>query len=84
MGGADKACSALGNMNDPTTQGVISLGTSGVVFAYSPKRQKTSGSDHFFVSAILGLNYKMGVTLSAGYSLTWFKKILRQIQLTMS
>ncbi|MHC5252755.1 xylulokinase [Listeria kieliensis] len=75
MGGADNACGALGNISHPESQGLISVGTSGVVLAYSKQAEKVTGKYHYFNSAISGWDYKMGVTLSAGYSLEWFRKV---------
>lgn len=75
IGGADNACGALGNISHPETQGLISVGTSGVVLAYSRPASEVTGKYHYFNSAISGWDYKMGVTLSAGYSLEWFRKV---------
>ncbi|EUJ21842.1 FGGY-family carbohydrate kinase [Listeria aquatica] len=75
MGGADNACGALGNISHPESQGLISVGTSGVVLAYSKRAERVTGKYHYFNSAISGWDYKMGVTLSAGYSLEWFRKV---------
>ncbi|GCF92563.1 xylulose kinase [Enterococcus florum] len=77
MGGADNACGAFGNLTDSQTQGLISVGTSGVVLTYeTEKSKKDLGKYHYFNSVIADQNYKMGVTLAAGYSLDWFKKFL--------
>ncbi len=77
MGGADNACGAFGNLSDPQTQGLISVGTSGVVLTYETgKTQQGLGKYHYFNSVIADQNYKMGVTLAAGYSLEWLKKLL--------
>lgn len=75
MGGADNACGALGNISHPESQGLISVGTSGVVLAYSKQVERVTGKYHYFNSAISGWDYKMGVTLSTGYSLEWFRKV---------
>ncbi|WP_159722367.1 xylulokinase [Enterococcus sp. CSURQ0835] len=75
MGGADNACGALGNITDRKTQGLISIGTSGVVLTYAAKKTQPNGTYHYFNSALTDLDYKMGVTLAAGYSLEWFKKV---------
>ncbi|MBO1306015.1 xylulokinase [Enterococcus sp. 669A] len=77
MGGADNACGAFGTITDPQTQGLISVGTSGVVLVYeNEKTLEALGKYHYFYSVIKDVHYKMGVTLSAGYSLDWFKNIL--------
>ncbi|MBO0454228.1 xylulokinase [Candidatus Enterococcus murrayae] len=75
MGGADNACSALGNLSG-LEQGLISVGTSGVVLKYSNEASDQVGKYHYFNSALNGQKYKMGVTLSAGFSLNWFKKAI--------
>ncbi len=74
MGGADNACGALGNITDQTSQGLISVGTSGVVLAYTEPEVQTTGRYHYFNSTATEYDYKMGVTLAAGYSLDWFKQ----------
>lgn len=77
LGGADNACGAFATISDRQTQGLISVGTSGVVLAYTDAEEpKNLGKYHYFNSVIENVHYKMGVTLSAGYSLDWFKKIL--------
>ncbi|MGG5332719.1 xylulokinase [Enterococcus sp. AZ163] len=77
MGGADNACGAFGNLTDPQAQGLISVGTSGVVLTYEKeKTQQDLGKYHYFTSVMADQNYKMGVTLAAGYSLDWLKKLL--------
>lgn len=75
MGGADNACGALGNITDRNKQGLISVGTSGVVLVYTEPENQTTGKYHYFNSALSEFDYKMGVTLAAGYSLDWFKQI---------
>lgn len=77
LGGADNACGAFANISDPQSQGLISVGTSGVVLVYETDETLSDlGKYHYFTSVIENVNYKMGVTLSAGYSLDWFKTIL--------
>ncbi|EUJ32287.1 xylulokinase [Listeria floridensis FSL S10-1187] len=76
MGGADNACGALGNISDPSGQALISVGTSGVVLAYAKDVYEVTGKYHCFNSALPEMDYKMGVTLSAGYSLDWLKKLV--------
>ncbi|MDQ0206001.1 xylulokinase [Alkalicoccobacillus murimartini] len=73
-GGADNACGAIGAgiLSEETT--LVSIGTSGVVLSYEKdKETRVDGKVHFFHHAEPGAFYKMGVTLSAGYSLSWFK-----------
>lgn len=79
MGGADNACGALGVISDPDTQGMISVGTSGVVLSYDLDTDTSGlGTYHYFNSLNNDIHYKMGVTLSAGYSLEWFKRIVSE------
>jgi xylulokinase len=73
-GGADNACGALGAgiVNDGAA--LCSIGTSGVLLSYEAnKEQDFRGSLHFFNHAKPNSFYLMGVTLAAGYSLSWFK-----------
>lgn len=75
-GGADNACGAIGAgiLEDGKT--LCSIGTSGVVLSYEASDGKDfSGKVHYFNHAAPGAYYTMGVTLSAGYSLTWFKEV---------
>ena len=74
MGGADNACGALGTIDNIEEQGLISVGTSGVVLTYSNDSMNQVGKYHYFNSLIEEQDYKMGVTLSAGYSFDWFKE----------
>ncbi|KRK88291.1 xylulokinase [Lentilactobacillus sunkii] len=74
-GGADNACGAVGAGIDGPTKVLSSIGTSGVILKYEPKKETNYGGviqyeDH----AIPDAYYSMGVTLAAGYSLSWFKK----------
>nr|WP_257789177.1 FGGY-family carbohydrate kinase [Spiroplasma clarkii] len=50
------------------------MGTSGVVLSVSQDNKLADGKLHIFNHAIKNLSYSMGVTLSAGYSLKWFKE----------
>lgn len=77
MGGADNACGALGAIDNKLDQGTISVGTSGVILYYDLQNNlENLGKYHYFNSLISEERYKMGVTLSAGYSLEWFKNII--------
>ena len=50
------------------------IGTSGVVLSYEERREVDfEGKVHFFNHSEKDAYYIMGVTLVAGYSLTWFK-----------
>ena len=76
-GGGDQAAQAVGTGVDQ--EGVISvtLGTSGVVFAASDAyRVEPQGRLHAFCHAIPGKWHLMGVVLSAGGSLRWFRDTL--------
>ncbi|MBW7476842.1 xylulokinase [Paenibacillus oenotherae] len=73
-GGADNACGAIGAGILQEGLTMCSIGTSGVILAY----EQDSGSDyggrvHFFNHGKSDAFYAMGVTLAAGYSLSWFK-----------
>lgn len=73
-GGGDNAASAVGNGIVEPGLTFSSLGTSGVVFAYSdepavdPKLRV-----HTFCHAVPGKWHQMGVVLSAGGSLRWYR-----------
>ena len=75
VGGAgDQAAGAIGN--GIVRPGVISstIGTSGVVFAYTDKVTiDKKGRVHTFCHAVPGAWHIMGVTQAAGLSLKWFK-----------
>jgi xylulokinase len=73
-GGGDQAAGAVGNGIVQT--GVISatMGTSGVVFAHSDDVQiDPEGRVHTFCHAVRGKWHVMGVVLSAGGSLQWYR-----------
>lgn len=73
-GGADNACGAIGSgiLEDGKT--LASTGTSGVVLSYEANSDKDfDGKVHYFNHAAPDVYYTMGVTLAAGYSLSWFK-----------
>ncbi|MCL1995897.1 MAG: xylulokinase [Defluviitaleaceae bacterium] len=72
-GGADNACAAVGAGIVQTGKGMISIGTSGVFLAYEEKGKGYDGHIHYFNHAAENAYYSMGVTLSAGHSLSWFK-----------
>lgn len=73
-GGGDQAASAVGN--GIVQSGAISatMGTSGVVFAHSDAVQTDPlGRVHTFCHAVEGKWHVMGVVLSAGGSLQWYR-----------
>lgn len=76
-GGGDQAAGAVGN--GIVQSGVISatLGTSGVVFAHSDTVETDpQGRLHTFCHAVRGKWHQMGVVLSAGGSLQWYRNQL--------
>jgi len=78
-GGGDNAAAAIGN--GIVRPGVVSssIGTSGVVFAHSDQPViDPAGRLHSFCHALPGAYHVMGVTLSAGASLGWWRDIASQ------
>lgn len=78
-GGADNACGAIGSgiLEDGKT--LCSIGTSGVVLSYEADGSKDFGGKvHYFNHAAPDAFYTMGVTLSAGHSLSWFKDVFAE------
>ncbi|WP_421102889.1 xylulokinase, partial [Sporosarcina psychrophila] len=78
-GGADNACGAIGSgiLEDGKT--LCSIGTSGVVLSYEASNDKDFlGKVHYFNHGAPDAFYTMGVTLAAGYSLTWFKDVFAE------
>ncbi len=76
-GGGDQAAGAVGN--GIVKAGVISatLGTSGVVFAHAETASADpAGRLHTFCHAVRGKWHQMGVILSAGGSLQWYRNQL--------
>ena len=73
-GGADNACGAIGAGILSEGQTMCSIGTSGVVLSYEERKDLDfEGKVHFFNHGEKDAFYIMGVTLAAGYSLSWFK-----------
>jgi xylulokinase len=82
-GGGDQAAGAVGT--GVVSEGIISstLGTSGVVFAFADKPETDpQGRLHTFCHAVPGKWHMMGVMLSAGGSLRWFRDALCQEETT--
>ncbi|ENH97849.1 xylulokinase [Gracilibacillus halophilus YIM-C55.5] len=78
-GGADNACGAIGSGILSEGKTFASFGTSGVVLSYEPTGDKDyQGKVHYFNHGEPNAYYAMGVTLSAGYSLSWFKNTFAQ------
>lgn len=76
-GGADNACGAVGNGVVMAGLALVSVGTSGIVLAYSDTpRVDVSGPVprvHTFNHAVPNAWYLMGVTQGAGLSLRWVR-----------
>lgn len=83
VGGAgDCAAGAVGN--GIVKSGVLStsIGTSGVMFVHSDDvKIDPAGRIHTFCHAVRGKWHMMGVTLSAGGSLQWFRNALCQAEM---
>lgn len=74
-GGADNACGAIGAGILEEGKTLCSIGTSGVILSYEAQGDKDFGGKvHYFNHAAPNVFYTMGVTLGAGYSLSWFKE----------
>lgn len=78
VGGAgDQAASAVGTGIVEPGLVSVTLGTSGVVFAYTEQPSRDpEGRLHTFCHAVPGKWHVMGVTLSAGGSFRWFRDSL--------
>jgi len=80
-GGGDQAAGGVGN--GIVRAGVIgaTIGTSGVVFAFSDKVQTDAlGRVHTFCHAVRGKWHVMGVMLSAGGAVQWYRNTLGDIE----
>jgi xylulokinase len=84
-GGGDQAAGAVGN--GIVRPGIVSatLGTSGVVFAHSEKPEThPEGRVHTMCHAVKGAWHMMGVVLSAGGSLQWFRNHLAAAEVELA
>lgn len=73
-GGADNACGATGASILSEGKTLCSIGTSGVVLSYEGTKDRDFGGKvHYFNHSKENAFYTMGVTLAAGYSLSWFR-----------
>jgi len=73
-GGADNACGAIGAGILQEGKTLCSIGTSGVILSYERRNDLDfEGKVHYFNHSEENSFYIMGVTLAAGYSLSWFK-----------
>ncbi|MDA1476962.1 xylulokinase [Bacillus changyiensis] len=80
-GGADNACGAIGAGILSEGTALCSIGTSGVFLSYENDKNKNYGGKvHLFNHGQKDSYYSMGVTLGAGYSLTWFKETFAKEQ----
>ena len=80
-GGGDQAAGAVGNGIVEEGSVLISIGTSGVVFAaHNQPLLDPQARLHSFCHASPGLWHSMGVMLSAGGSLRWLRETLRQVK----
>ncbi len=76
-GGGDQAASAVGSGIVEPGLVSVTMGTSGVVFAYTDTpRRDPEGRLHTFCHAVPGKWHVMGVTLSAGGSFRWYRDTL--------
>lgn len=74
-GAADNACGAIGAGVLENGKTLCSIGTSGVILTYEDNSNKNYNEKiHLFHHGAPNASYRMGVTLSAGHSLTWFKE----------
>lgn len=75
-GGADNACGAIGAGILEEGKTLASIGTSGVILSFEEDREKDfQGRVHYFNHSAPEAFYTMGVTLAAGYSLSWFRDV---------
>ena len=82
-GGADNACSAVGNGIVKEGRVSASLGTSGVVLAHSDQvRVDPDLRLHSFCHSVPNKCYIMGVMLSAGGAYRWFRDTVAQRELS--
>jgi len=78
-GGGDQAAGAVGNGVVEEGPVLVTLGTSGVVFASADRPViDPEARLHSFCHASPGLWHTMGVMLSAGGSMQWLRNTLRQ------
>jgi xylulokinase len=78
-GGGDQAAGAVGNGVVREGPALITIGTSGVVFASADRPAVDPEARlHSFCHAVPGLWHTMGVMLAAGGSLRWLRETLRE------
>ncbi len=82
-GGADNACGALGMGVTSPGRVAVSVGSSGTVLSPTVEPHPDPGMRlHLFCHALPGTWYLMGVMLSAGLSLRWFRDELGEPERT--
>jgi len=78
-GGADNACGAIGSGILSEGKTLCSIGTSGVILSYEEHKDSDfDGKVHYFNHGKENSFYTMGVTLSAGHSLEWFRRVFAE------
>ncbi|MBU0596467.1 xylulokinase [Candidatus Bipolaricaulota bacterium] len=76
-GGGDNAASAVGAGVVTSGTGLLSLGTSGVIFVHSDvAKTDPAGAIHACCHAVPSKYHLMGVVLSAGGALRWYRDTL--------
>ena len=76
-GAADNAAAAVGLGVVRAGRGMVSIGTSGVVLAHTDAlRIDPELRLHSFCAAVRGGTYAMGVMLSAGGALRWYRDVI--------
>ncbi|NLC56876.1 MAG: xylulokinase [Armatimonadetes bacterium] len=84
-GGGDQAAGAVGNGIVSPGAVSIALGTSGVVFAYADEPvMDPQLRTHTFCHAVPGKWHVMGVMLSAGGSLRWYRDTLAEPEVAVA
>ncbi|MBS3787888.1 xylulokinase [Candidatus Bipolaricaulota bacterium] len=80
-GGADNACSAVGNGITEEGLFLASIGSSGVVLAHSDHMEIDFGARvHSFNHSVPDKWYLMGVMLNAGLSYRWFRDTFSSLE----
>ncbi|MFF2587976.1 xylulokinase [Peribacillus butanolivorans] len=78
-GSADNASGAIGSGIISEGKTLCSIGTSGVILSYEEKSDRDfKGKVHYFNHGAENAFYTMGVTLAAGFSLSWFKDVFAE------
>jgi len=84
-GGADNTCGAVGTGVVKQGRVLASIGTSGVVFAFSDQVRVEPGMRvHTFCHSVPGAWYLMGVVLMAGGALRWYRDTFAQEEVALA